>query len=164
MTVFLILGIVGVAVVLLSLVFGDILDGLFGDLGDLFSAEVIGTFLGALGFVGAIALSLTGSATIALVIGAVAGVGLALLAWFGSRRLRQGDHTGTVRTSDLLERTGTVLADIPADGYGLISLSIGGHLTRVNAKSDTPLPRGTTVVVVGVLSPTAVSVVPLFVP
>lgn len=162
MTGFLIVGVAGVALVLLSLLLGDILDGVFDGLGDFFSTEVIGTFIGALGFVGAIALSLTGSTALALVLGAAAGVGLSWLAWTGSRRLRQGDHTGSVRTSDLVERTGTVLADIPADGFGVITLSVGGHLTRVNAKSEAPIGSGTEVVVVAVLSPTAVSVVPLF--
>ena len=28
-----------------------------------------------------------------------------------------------------------MLADIPADGFGVITLSVGGHLTRVNAKA-----------------------------
>lgn len=67
-----------------------------------------------------------------------------------------------MRTSDLIEQTGKVLAPIPRDGLGVVSLSVGGHLTRVNATSDTPIPSGTEVVVVAVLSATKVAVVPLF--
>jgi membrane protein implicated in regulation of membrane protease activity len=162
MTVFLIVGTIGIAVVLLALVLGDILDAAFDSLGDLFSAEALGVFLGALGFVGAIVLSLTGSVPLSLAVGAACGLALGASAWWGSRRLRAGDHSGTVRTTDLIERTATVVAELPADGLGVVSLSVGGHLTRVNARSDVAIPGGTEVVVVAVLSPTLVRVVPLF--
>lgn len=162
MTLFLVIGVVGVALVLVSLIFGDLLEIAADGLGALFSAEVLGAFLGALGFAGAITLSLTDSVVAAAAAGAATGAGIGGLAWWASRRLRRGDHSGTVRTSDLIEQTGKVLAPIPRDGLGVVSLSVGGHLTRVNATSDTPIPSGTEVVVVAVLSATKVAVVPLF--
>ena len=162
LTLFLIIGLVGLVLLFVALVLGDFLDGMFDSLGG-FSTEVIAGFLGALGFGGAITLALTGQTWLAWSIGAIAGVGLALVAGWASRWLRRGDHTGSMRTSDLVERKATVLNDIPADGYGVVSLSVAGHLTRVNARSTQPVPAGTDVVVVEVLSPTSVSVVPLFV-
>ncbi len=159
MTLFLIIGAVGIAVILLSLIVGDLFDT---GLGDYVGTEVIGAFLGAFGFVGALALGLTGQVAAGLVAGLAAGVLLGAGAGWASRRLRGPDHSNAMRTSDLLECRGQVLAAIPADGFGVVSLSVGGHPTRVNARSPTPLAQGTDVVVVEVLSPTAVRVVPLF--
>lgn len=164
MTVFLVLGSLGVVVLVLGLVLGDVFEGILEGAGGSVSTEVVGAFFGALGFGGAIALSLTGSTAVALIAGMLAGLGLAVMAGWASRRLRKGDHTGTVRTTDLIERRATVVNDIPADGYGVVSLAIGGHITRVNAKCAQPMSAGTTVVVVEVLSPTSVTVVPLFEP
>lgn len=162
METFLVIGSVGILLLIVSLVVGDLLDGVLDSLGGLFSTEVVAGFLGALGFGGALALSLTGSQAMAWTVGIAAGVVLGLAAGAASRWLHRGDHTGSVRTSDLMERRGRVLSDVPADGYGLVTLSVGGHVTRVNARSTAPLAAGTEVVVVEVLSPTAVRVVPLF--
>lgn len=164
MTTFLLIGAIGVVLLLVTLVVGDLLDGVLDSLGGLFSTEAIAGFLGALGFGGALALALTGQTWVAWTVGLLAGVVLALAAGWASRWLHRADHTGTVRTSDLIERKGTVVNPIPADGFGIVSLSVGGHLTRVNARSTEPIAAGTAVVVVGVLSPTSVSVVPLFLP
>ncbi len=62
MSVYLVLGIVGLLVLAVSLLVGDVLDGVLdgaldGLGGDWFSTEVIGGFVSALGFGGAIAVS-----------------------------------------------------------------------------------------------------------
>jgi membrane protein implicated in regulation of membrane protease activity len=159
---FLIIGGIGLILLIVAIVVGDVLDGVLDSLGGLFSTEVIAGFMGALGFGGALALSLTGSTPLAWVIGVVSGVLLGLAAGAASRWLHRDDHTGSVRPGDLVERRGRVLSEVPADGYGVVTLSVAGHVTHVNARSATPLEAGTEVVVVEVLSPTAVRVVPLF--
>lgn len=85
MTLFLVIGVVGVALVLVSLIFGDLLEIAADGLGALFSAEVLGAFLGALGFAGAITLSLTDSVVAAAAAGAATGAGSAV--WPGGRRV-----------------------------------------------------------------------------
>ncbi len=161
MTLFLIIGVLGVVVILVAILAGDLFGGVDGAT-DVVGTEVIGAFLGAFGFVGAITLGVTGQLLPALVVGLASGALLGVAAGWASRRLQRPDHTGSVRTSDLLERRGSVLTDIPAGGFGVVSLSVGGHPTRVNATSTTPIPHGTDVVIVSVQSPTAVTVVPLF--
>ncbi|MCP3423216.1 hypothetical protein [Nocardioides pinisoli] len=165
MTVFLVVGAVGVVLLLVALVVGDVLDGaLEGLSAGFFSTEALAGFLGALGFGGAIALETTGSTSIAVVVGLVLGV---LLGWLAARasRFLHGDGEGdTVRTSDMLERIGSVVSAIPEGGFGVVSLSVGGHITRLNARSSVAVAAGTRVSVTQVISPTAVQVEPLFLP
>ncbi len=86
----------------------------------------------------------------------------------GDAHLRARGHgdgeTDTVRTSDVLERIGSVVSAIPEGGFGVVSLSVGGHITRLNARSSVAVPAGTQVSVTQVISPTAVQVEPLFLP
>lgn len=165
MTVFLVVGAVGVLLLLVALVVGDVLDGaLEGLSAGFFSTEALAGFLGALGFGGAIALAATGSTTLAVVVGLVLGV---LLGWLAARasRFLHGDGEGdTVRTTDVLEKIGSVVSAIPEGGFGVVSLSVGGHITRLNARSSIAVPAGTQVSVTQVISPTAVQVEPLFLP
>ena len=165
MTVFLVVGAFGVLLLLVALVVGDVLDGaLEGLSAGFFSTEALAGFLGALGFGGAIALATTGSTTLAVVVGLVLGV---LLGWLAARasRFLHGDGEGdTVRTSDVLEKIGSVVSAIPEGGFGVVSLSVGGHITRLNARSSIAVPAGTQVSVTQVVSPTAVQVEPLFLP
>ena len=164
MTVFLVVGAIGVVLLLVALVVGDVLDGALEGLGaGLFSTEALAGFLGALGFGGAIALEVTGSTSLAVVVGLVLGV---LLGWLAARASSylHGDGTGdTVRTSDMLEKIGSVVSAIPeGGGFGVVSLSVGGRLTRLNARSSVAVPAGTQVSVTQVISPTTVQVEPLF--
>ena len=165
MTAFLVVGALGVVLLLVALVLGDVLDGAFEGLSaGFFSTEALAGFLGALGFGGAIALAATGSTTVAVVIGLVLGVLLGWLAARASRFLHGDGDSGTVRTSDMVEKIGSVVSAIPEAGFGVVSISVGGHITRLNARSSVPVPAGTQVSVTQVISPTAVQVEPLFLP
>jgi membrane protein implicated in regulation of membrane protease activity len=164
-TVFLVLGALGVVLLLVALVLGDVLDGaLEGLSAGFFSTEALAGFLGALGFGGAIALDATGSTSLAVVIGLVLGALLGAAAAKASRFLHGTGETDTVRTADMVEKIGRVVSAIPEDGFGTVSISVGGHLTRLNARSSVAVPAGTEVSVTQVISPTAVQVEPLFLP
>lgn len=165
MTVFLVIGALGVVLLLIALVLGDVLDGaLEGLSAGFFSTEALAGFLGALGFGGAIALDVTGSTSLAVVIGLVLGVLLGFAAAKASRFLHGTGETDTVRTADMVEKIGQVVSEIPEGGFGVVSISVGGHLTRLNARSSSAVPAGTQVSVTQVISPTAVQVEPLFLP
>jgi membrane protein implicated in regulation of membrane protease activity len=164
MTVFLVLGIAGIILLALFTFIDDHLGGIFDALGggDWFSGASLAGFLGALGFTGAIVLRLTGSLTAAITAGIVAGLALgALVAWvmFKLKRTQEGQAP----TSDsLLGLEGTVVNDIPADGYGEVKLLHAGHLVKLNARASMALPVGQPVEVTDILSPTAVRVAPLY--
>lgn len=165
MTAFLVVGALGVVLLLVALLLGDVLDGaLEGLSAGFFSTEALAAFLGALGFGGAIALSTTGSTSVAVVVGLVLGVLLGWLAARASKFLHGTGETDTVRTADMVEKIGNVVSAIPEGGFGVVSISVGGHLTRLNARSSVAVPAGTQVSVTQVISPTAVQVEPLFLP
>lgn len=166
MTAFFVIGVVGLLLLAVSLFIGDVLDGAFdlldGFLGGIFSTAVIGGFTAAFGFGGAGALG-AGLPTI----GAIAvGVGVgAVFGWFAAwltRLIRDGGSDATLSSGDLVGHSGRVVDAIPADGLGTVRVVIGGHSVRRNARAETALPPGTEVHVTGVLSPTAVSVAPVW--
>ncbi|MDF1488845.1 NfeD family protein [Tessaracoccus caeni] len=163
MTVFLIMGAVGVVLVLTSLIFGDLIDGVF-DLdfldGDLFSLTSLAAFLGAFGFGAAIGLGLTSLMFVALAVGAVTGVAATALAIWLTRLLRRDESASSFKTSSMIGHPGIVITAIPEEGYGEIRVSVGGHVRKLTAKAPGPLMAGTEVWVSEVISPTAVAVQP----
>ena len=161
---FVVIGGVGVALVVISLLFGDLLDGVFEfahfELSDgLFSTPVIGAFLAAFGF-GAALLSgpVQLSPAWATAGGLAAGVTLGGATLGLVRALMNMPTDPTPRTSDLVGSLGTVVTRIPADGLGEIAVTAAGQRLKLNARADGPVPAGTTVVVVNVTSSTSVIV------
>lgn len=163
MTALLIIGAVGVGLLLLSLLLGDLLDGVLDgfdiDAGGVLSTEVIGAFLGAFGFGGALlrnAMSL--SWPLAIAGGAVAGVVVAALALMIVRMVVRMPTDATPRSADLTGKLGRVITQIPPGGLGEISVLYAGHSLKMNARAEAAIPSGTDVVIIDVLSPTSVLV------
>lgn len=164
MTAFLIIGAVGVLLVVVSVFLGDVLDGLFEfehfEVGDgVLSTPVIGAFLAAFGGGGALLieglrLSLLGSVAGAAVAGAALG-GITLVVL---RSLMHMPTDATPRTGDLVGAIGRVVTRVPAGGLGEIIVVSGGQRLKLSARADAPVANGATVIVVDVLSPTAVVV------
>lgn len=167
MTLFLGLGIAGIALLALSLIFDGILEGLFGGvLGGLFdgllSLPVIAGFMSMLGFGGAIVLGTTGAGTVvATAAGALAGIVAAWLTWKLSRTLMRDQTTATPRGEDLVGTSGSVVTSIPADGYGEVLLRLAGQTVKYAAKSTAPVERGAEIWVEATLSTTSVAVRPV---
>lgn len=156
---FLIIGLAGLALLGVSLLVGDLLDGV-GDVlpGDVFSTAVIGGFVSAFGFGAAIAESLDVALPVTIGVGIVAGV---IFGWFAAwlTRIIRGGSTDTPPAAhDALGREALVLTAIPADGFGVVKVTIGGQARRFNARAEMSVEPGTEVFVNGILSPTAVSV------
>ncbi|MFD4235577.1 hypothetical protein [Streptomyces sp. NPDC058542] len=167
MTIFLGLGIAGIVLLALSLIFGGILEGLFDGVLDglfdgLLSLPVIAGFISMLGFGGAIVLGSTGAGTfVATVIGVTAGLVAAWLTWKLSQALMRDQTDATPRGSDLIGTSGSVVTAIPAEGYGEVLLRLGGQPVKYSAKSAAPVARGTEIWVEEALSTTSVSVRPV---
>ncbi|MDT0201162.1 hypothetical protein [Nocardioides sp. AE5] len=158
MFAFLIIGAVGILLLVFSLVLGDLLDGLFDFGGDLFSGAALAGFLGAFGFVGALAYDSTDNLIASMAIGIVSGLVVGAGAGFASYRLKQGGDEANVRTGDLTGHPGTVISTIPDDGYGEVSIVVAGHITKLNARAEGGLATGTPVTITAILSATAVLV------
>ncbi|MGF1661295.1 MAG: NfeD family protein [Kineosporiaceae bacterium] len=161
MTLFLVLGGVGLLVLAIGVVGGGVLDAV--DIGpDWLSPMTVGAGLSAFGFGGAIADSLTGGdRTAAVVYGGAAAIAVAGAAIWLSRLLDRDEDDPAITSAALLGAYGTVVDDIPDDGFGTVRTTVAGAITRLNARAGAALPRGTDVRIVDVLSPTSVLVEPL---
>ncbi len=163
MTALLIIGAVGVGLLLVTLVLGDFLDGMFDgldfDSGGLLSTEVIGAFLGAFGFGGALLRSTTSvSLPLAVAGGAIAGVIGAAIAFLIVRTFLRMPTDATPRSTDLTGKLARVVTRIPDDGLGEITVMHHGQRLKLSARSEQPISTGADVVIVDVLSPTSVLV------
>ena len=163
MTTFLVIGIVGLALVGVSLVVGDIFDGAFDALGgDVFSSAVIGGFVSAFGF-GAAAVQGQRYA------GRPLGTGrdrrrraVGWLAWWLTRLVKDGGSDCTL-DGDTIGRAGRVHHQHPrATGSASSASSSAATAMRLNASADAPDRAGRQVHVTSVLSPTAVTVAPVW--
>ncbi len=163
MTTYLVLGVVGLLVVTVSLLVGDLLDGVLDGLGaDWFSTEVVGGFVSALGFGGAIAVQAGAPGPLALLVGLVVGTAFGAAAAWLTRLVRGGATDGAPQTSDVIGHEGLVISDVPQTGFGTVEVRLGGHTLRFNAAAELALEAGTRVHVTQVLSPTAVTVSPVW--
>ncbi|MFJ6517492.1 hypothetical protein ACIQJ4_04380 [Streptomyces filamentosus] len=162
---FLGLGIGGLLLLVLSLVFDGVLEGLldgFGGLDGVLSLPVVAGFLSALGFTGALVLGASGAGTgVATGAGVVAGTGAGWLTWKFSRILLRDATAPAPRGEDLTGTSGSVVTAVPANGYGEVLLHLGGQPVKYAARADRPVPRGTEVWVEAVLSATSVLVRPV---
>lgn len=162
MTVFLVLGVVGLVLLLVSLVLGDVFDGVLDALpSDVFSSAVIGGFVSAFGFGAALSDGLGAPLPLAVVVGVVVGVAFAWFAGWLTRLVRGGGSDATVTTGDTVGRDARVVTGIPAGGFGVVRVQVGGHSLQLNARADAPVEPGAEVYVTEVLSPTAVAVAPV---
>jgi hypothetical protein len=166
-TTFLVIGVIGLVLLAVSLVLGDLLDGILdgvGDVlpGDVFSTAVIGAFVAATGFGGATAEAAGAPGIVSIPTGLAAGVVFAWFAAWLTRLIKDGGSDATPSAGDAVGQSGRVVTAIPDAGFGIVDVVVGGHAVRLNARAELPLDPGTEVYVTTVLSPTAVEVAPVW--
>ena len=162
MTVFLVLGVVGLVLLALSLLLGDLFGGALDALsGDVFSSAAIGGFASAFGFGAALSEGLGATLWVAVGVGVAVGLGFGWFASWLTRLVRGGGSDATVTTDDAVGRDAKVLTGIPEGGFGVVRVQVGGHSLQVNALAERVIVVGTEVYVTAVLSPTAVAVAPV---
>lgn len=165
MTLFLAIGALGLGLLLVSILVGDVLDGAFDAIdidvggGGIFTGPTIGAFLATFGFGAAlIAYSTDASDVVASFGGLGTGVVGAAIVGGVTRSLINMPTDEVPRSSDLLGERGTVVTRIPADGLGEVTLRRAGQMIKVNARATEALPAGTAVIVAEVTSTTSVLV------
>ncbi len=162
MDLFLLVGVVGAVMLVVGLVAGDVLDGLFDAFdvgGGVFSGPTIGGFLAAFGFGGAFLRETLGP-TLAAVVGAGLGLGIGGLAFALTRALMRRQTGGVHQSGDLVGRAGVVVSRVPVGGYGRVRVVADGHTYQLSARAQEPLDAGTDVAVVESVSATSVIVAP----
>jgi hypothetical protein len=164
MTGFIIIGAVGLTLVVVTLLLGDIFDGIFEAFdvefgGGIFSTPVLGSFLAAFGFGAALIMFSTGAgATVGALGGLASGLLVGGLALLMMRQLINMPTDASMDTADLVGVTGTVITPIPEGGLGEITLRYHGSPQKMSARSAAPIPVGATVRVTAVLSTSSVMV------
>ncbi|MFI9640388.1 hypothetical protein ACIG87_10000 [Micromonospora sp. NPDC051925] len=161
--IFLIIGGVGVGVLALALLGGELLHFGHPDLDGPISVEAVAGFLGAFGFGAAIVNELLGGRTPGMIAAAVGGGVLAAVptAWLARRMSRAARDMRTDATptrDDLVGALGLVVTPIPAAGYGEVRVRVAGQPVKLNARADRPIPLGAQIFVVQTLSETSVHV------
>lgn len=170
MTAYLILGASGLLVLAISLLAGDFLEGFWDAAlqgvgvpgGEFFSTEVASAFISALGFGGAIAISAGAPGPVAAIVGVAVGTAFAWMAAKFTRLVRGAGTDEAPAAADVVGQEAEVISGIPDDGFGTIRVYVGGHTLRFNASCDLALDSGARVHVTSVLSPTAVTVAPVW--
>jgi hypothetical protein len=160
-TLFLVLGVVGLALVVVSMIVGDIAEGAFGALDFGIPTPVIGAFLAAFGFGGALILSATSAGSVVAAFGGLgSGVVVGGISLVFTKSLMNMPTDEPVRAGDLVGHTATVVTRIPDGGIGEVSLSVRGQLQKLGARSTVAISAGSRVTVTAVTSPTSVVVEP----
>ena len=155
---FIVIGIVGALMLVSSLLFDNLIDGLVPDL-DFISGPVIGAFLASFGLFGWFATS--GIALPSVLAIGVAGAGGVVFAGFTYKftdALVNQPTDGTPTTQSLVGQTGRVVTPVTANGIGEVLVALGGASTKYTATAETDLATGSQIVVVAVESPTKVRV------
>ena len=146
--VFLAIAALGFIFLLVSLLFGELLDGF--DLGDgldhggpgFFSTQVISVFVMAFGGFGAIAISQGFGIFPSSFIGAGGGLVLGGIVLAFARFLYGQQASSTITSADLVGRTAQVTVGIPAGGFGQVRCLVGESAVDKLARTrdGEPLP------------------------
>lgn len=161
---YIIIGSIGLAILVISLLVGEIFEGLLdafdldGGAGIL-STPVIGSFLAAFGFGAALIMYATNAGPgVGAVGGLASGAVVGGIAMVMVRSLMNMPTDEPVRTSGLVGHTGSVVTRIPADGLGEVTIVYAGHYMKMSARAAEPLPAGASVIVTAVTSASSVVV------
>lgn len=162
MTVFWVIAAVGAVLLVLSVVAGELFDGVLDAVdvtGGWLSTTAVGAFVAASGLTGALWMTRDGATPLsASLAGVVAGLGIGALAGFTTRSLMRSSTDQALRGESLVGLSGVVITRIPEGGYGEVTVTAAGHPLKLNARADTAVPAGTLVVVTAALSSSAVHV------
>lgn len=156
--VFLLIGIIGAVLLLISLLLDGVFD--FFDFGDgPLSLTTIAAFTTIFGFASFGFVGAGLSTQLSALFGAGAGVIGGAVAWWLARTLRDDTSNTAVSTGDLVGSVANVVLAIPGgSGVGEIALSRHGERLSLTASAKEPIDRGERVRIVTTLTPTSVVV------
>lgn len=157
---FLVIGVVGAILLLVSLLLDGIFDAFdFGD-GPL-SLTSIAAFTAIFGFTAFASVGAGMAAPMASVIGALAGLVGGAAAWWLSRTIHRAESSTAVSGTDLVGDTCAVVLAIPVGGLGEVALTRHGERISLAASADTAIARGSSVRIVQLITSTSVRVEPI---
>jgi len=132
MTIFLVIGVIGLLFLLVSLVVGDVFEALGFDFGldashdfGVFDSRVIAVFLTAFGGFGAIGASLDYGAFGSSLFGLLGGAAFGAIVFYFGKLLYNQQSSSSVSEKDLIGRSAQVVVGIKSDALGQISCRVG---------------------------------------
>lgn len=157
--IFLIIGVVGAVLLLISLLLDGIFDALdFGD-GPL-SLTSIAAFTAIFGFTAFASVGAGVATPVAALLGGLAGIVGGAAAWWLSRLIRGAESTTAVSGDELVGAIAAVVLAIPVAGLGEVALTRHGERVSLAASADIAIARGSAVRIVQVITSTSVRVEP----
>ncbi|MHA3683309.1 hypothetical protein ACXR2T_05225 [Leucobacter sp. HY1910] len=155
--IFLIIGVIGAILLLISLLLDGIFDAFdFGD-GPL-SLTSIAAFTAIFGFTAFASVGAGTPTPVAAVLGSLAGLLGGAAAWWLSKLIRGAESTTAVSEDELVGKTASVVLAIPEGGLGEVALTRHGERVSLAASSAAPVARGAAVRIVQVITSTSVRV------
>lgn len=163
MTMFLVIGVLGFLVLLISLIVGELFDIIpdFDLLPDgIFSTAVIASFVAGAGFSGFAAMKMFSAPMfIAWIIAIIVGALLGTIVFKATRAIKKMEApSGSGEIDVLVGSEARVITPAKAGNYGEISVIFTGMTTKINAVCDIALITGDTVVIDEVISSSLVKV------
>ena len=147
----------GGGLLLLTLIVDDIFGGLLGalhlgfDVAGVSPTPLLLGFVAMFGAGGLFGLHSIGAGVgIATLIGVVAGMLGASVAFGAFKVLKQNESTDTFSLEDMVGSTGRVSVGIPANHFGTVLISFAGASHNMTATADSEIPAGRVVKVVAV--------------
>lgn len=132
MTIFLVIGAIGLLFLLVSLVVGDVFEAMGFDFGldashdfGIFDSRVIAVFLTAFGGFGSIGATLGYGAFGSSLFGLLGGAAFGAVVFYFGKLLYNQQSSSSVSTENLIGRTAQVVVAIKPDSVGQISCRIG---------------------------------------
>lgn len=162
MLAFWIVGGVGVALFLVTFVFGELLDGVLDGVdftGGFLSTAAVAGFAAAFGIVGGIAMSMGAPLLLAVVVGVVAGAAIGAVGGLTTKVVKNTPTDRAPGADDLVGARGVVVSAIGDGAYGEVLVRVGGHRQKYNARSESgAIAVGSDVLVTDSLSSSSVRV------
>lgn len=155
---FVVVGVIGLALLVVSIFFDDFIDAIIPDFGWV-SGPVIGAFMAAFGLFGwSIQNSTDVSVGVALLGAVLGGLALGYFTYRLAKALWNVPTDATPTTESTVGAEARVVTPIRAGGIGEIIVSLGGQPVKMAATADGDIDRGAQVVVIAVESTTKVRV------
>jgi membrane protein implicated in regulation of membrane protease activity len=156
--VFVVVGLLGAALLVGTLVFDDVLDDLVPGL-DFLTGPVVGAFLAAFGLFGwFLDDGVDSPVIVAIAAATVGGIAFGATTYRATKALMHQHTDATPTTDSLVGTAAKVVTPIAAGGIGEVLVRLGGAATKYTATAADDLPSGTSVVIIAVESPTKVRV------
>lgn len=158
MIIYSVFALAGIALLVISLIFDDLIDGALDAGPDWLTGVGVGGFLATLGLAGLGGHAMGWSPTVTALVAALIAFGVAAAINAFALRVMTTGSERSMTAADLVGLSGTSILGAAAGSLGEVLITVGGHPLKVNGRCTEPLKAGDLVEVTAASSITSVSV------